>query len=631
MHVHALTNAGLEFRTTTTRYAQQTERSVIVIPAQFGAVSGTWLLDLLRAASDSTSITPMQHSELMVVLRGFELLNLLPPWLALISLPPSEIKTADIFAIYQSLEQQIGEFNFSKSYSRQIFDGTRRFVRLYLQKRPDCPQSSLLQISYPHRAFSMGKPRALISDNALQDGDLRDPVGAMRHTTSSDLRTKIEKRLDGDLRRISDACCARIEHYLSLFEWLSIIQNEPRDIRLAHLLNTAPRRRSADKWRLDLDAFSERELLRELLIRKAESPSFSPNIIAAYVGEDRIMAFVADHQRRVAPKRLSLLLACPLLLSVDFLVSLVILIQIHTAWKVSSVLEMTVDSISLEEGGGFCIKGYKSRTDSITPQAWVLPSDGVLFKGLQMLITRLANLKVMQRVSKDESRLWIGSTRKNILNARIVAGLRRARINLIRDFDLPDFSFEQIRVQCLARISVQRGGLEAARRAADHASIRTTAHYLDQILLERLNTASNLEFQRRLEQNVRFRLADEQWAKTDNSEDMLYSVGDGTACSDPESPPNAFWLQDGLCKGEQCHAAGGCPNRELLLDSDRLEALSLTYKYYENNWRRLAASNIDAFRNIHVPAMLFNIALYGFVSKGPYGHLLRQLEERQRC
>ena len=620
----------MDIQTVSTRYANRTLRVKSLNLEELDATVDTWLLDLLRAIAKKSLLEPIQNNELVSVLKGFELLSSNECWRSLIRQRPSEIQVDELLLAYRQLEDAIVDLDLSNNSSRQIFDGVRRHVKRYLQRRGDCPQVTLLRSFYAHRKFSFSKSRRLISDEKLYPpGKDREPIGAIQHSNFKELKLKVEKRLDQDLRKIQDACTKEIEEQLGLFDWLAKIMSEPRNGELAKTWDELVGRHS-DVWRRAMHQFTERDLLREFLLRHAIAPGFRPSLFAAYVDQKRILEYATLATQGLSPKRLSSLIRLPHLLSANTLTHFLILLQIHTGWNVSSILELTTDDVE-QDADGFLIKGFKSKTNSQTPPVWVLSRDGMVFICIKMLLARISYLRRSGRVALTEKRLWIASRRSNDLNTRLSSGLAAGREKLIKKYGLPGFSFEQIRVQCLARISLDKGGLEAARRIAGHASIRTTAYYLDQLLLNRLNAATNLEFQRRLERNVRFRVSEESIdGSLTAAEDMLYPVGDGTSCSQPTKPPVSSWLQDGICKAEKCHSGSGCPHSKLILDPCRIEEIALTARFYEDNWRRLASKNADAFREKHLPAMLFNMALHGFVSKGPYGHVLRRLDASAR-
>lgn len=615
----------MDIQTVSTRYAIRRLRTKSIDLEEYGAAIDTWLHDLFRWIAKKSIDNRMHHTELEVLLKGLKLLASDDAWKLLIRQQPRSIRIDDLLSVYRRLEENILELSYSFVRSRQIFDSTRRHVKRYLEQRPDCPQAVLLRSFFFHKRFSFSKARGLISDQSLSGpGENQEPIGALPHSTALELEQKIRKKLDGDLREIQNACATEINAQLKYFEWLRQIGLESRNIKLKEEWDKLVGR-TQDVWCRAMQQFSERDLLREFLLRHEEAPTFRPSLFAAYVDQARILKYVSSELGEIAPKRLSSLIRTPHMLSSDLLLNFLILLQIHTCWNVSSLLELTADFIKTE-GGAYSIQGFKSKTNSRTPIIWILPSDGVVFKCVDMLLSRLAYLKKSGRVSPVETRAWIASRRSNNLNTQVLGGWGQSRRKLIKKYNLPEFSFEQIRVQCLAKVYMSEGGLEAARRSADHSSIRTTAHYLDQLLLNRVNSAKNLEFQRRLERNVGFRIDERETWSPNADEDMLYPIGDGTSCIKPDAPPHTSWLQDGLCMAERCHADGGCPNNKLLLDIQRIEEIALTTRFYEGNWQRLASQNMDAFREKHLPAMLFNIALNGFVSKGPYGHLLRRFE-----
>lgn len=86
-------------------------------------------------------------------------------------------------------------------------------------------------------------------------------------------------------------------------------------------------------------------------------------------------------------------------------------------------------------------------------------------------------------------------------------------------------------------------------------------------------------------------------------------------------------MSAGICAGEMCHQGEGCPHRRVVIDRARLEEVIRTKNYYVSNWKRLADENSVRFERVHVPQMLFSLALYGLVRKGPYRHLVGRIEK----
>jgi hypothetical protein len=308
-------------------------------------------------------------------------------------------------------------------------------------------------------------------------------------------------------------------------------------------------------------------------------------------------------------------------------VAAAVLLQIHTGWNFSSVLALEQDCIKRIDGN-VEIQSFKERTSDFTPISLVTAKDTHALMAIEFLETRLDEMKRFGLVLPSEKRLWLNANRARFKRPEGFHGWGDALKKLQTKHDLPLFSFEQLRVQVLAAAATARGGLEAARHMAGHASISTTAHYLDQLILHRLNSSINLEFQARLERSAEIRMSDDWTPGMRSSEDLLYAIGDGSSCQNPYEPPDATQLQGGICSAKRCHAEGGCANRRLVIDADRIEEALRTSRFYEENWKRLLLENEGSFNQVHLPSFLFNIALLGVVERSPYRHVVRKIRER---
>jgi hypothetical protein len=197
-----------------------------------------------------------------------------------------------------------------------------------------------------------------------------------------------------------------------------------------------------------------------------------------------------------------------------------------------------------------------------------------------------------------------------------VSNLSKGLSALREKYDLPKFTFEQIRVQKLTVVSLEKGPVAAAE-IAGHSFFGSIGGYIDHLLTRRVNSSINLEFQRRWEAEVLSHI------RREHIKDPLVPIGDGSSCVAPNSPPEPTWLHAGVCDGARCHSGGsGCPNRVLVVDADRVIEVRLTKEYYERNWQRLYASNPEAFSAVHLPRMEFNLYLHEHLKTGPYRHLL---------
>nr|WP_314707595.1 hypothetical protein [uncultured Comamonas sp.] len=302
-----------------------------------------------------------------------------------------------------------------------------------------------------------------------------------------------------------------------------------------------------------------------------------------------------------------------------------LVIKMRAGWNVGAVLELTENDVKRVRHG-FRVQGFKSKTDDFTPEWIATDSDEIASRAIRFLLGRLEKMREFGWIQGLGHSLWLSPPAWPGDKVQMYRGWSFALRSFCDRHGLPRFSAEQVRNQALAIESLKVGGLEASRRVAGHVRLKTTALYVDQLMLQRLNAAVNLEFQRKLESSVEFRL-DSQHRPEERNDDLLYSVGDGSSCINPRSPPREVMALNGVCRGHECHTEAGCSNRKVVVNSDRIEELVRTIAFYERHWKRLLDENEDLFRVSHFPRFMFVMALEGIVRRSPYRSFLKAATE----
>jgi hypothetical protein len=154
--------------------------------------------------------------------------------------------------------------------------------------------------------------------------------------------------------------------------------------------------------------------------------------------------------------------------------------------------------------------------------------------------------------------------------------------------------------------------------------MRTTGDYIHQEIADRLHSSVNLEMQRRLDAEVRALMKRDVDPKQIK---LLRPIGDGASCADPTDPP---WGNIGHepCDAARCHEDGGCPNRRLDVNEDRIREAVVTNRAYEASWPRLLARNKHAFLQFDLPRILFNEAYLRVLAGGRYANRLVKIRQQ---
>ena len=153
------------------------------------------------------------------------------------------------------------------------------------------------------------------------------------------------------------------------------------------------------------------------------------------------------------------------------------------------------------------------------------------------------------------------------------------------------------------------------------------AHYQDQLVMQRLNSSVNLEFQARIASSVAYRFDSSGWSDAEfDRMDLLYPIGDGTSCANPSKPPSDDQLDGETCSAKLCHQGGGCPQRRIVINEARIEEVLRTARFYNGHWKRLLDENEDAFHEHHMPSLALNFSLVRVLERGPYRHVVKRVD-----
>jgi len=482
-------------------------------------------------------------------------------------------------------------------------------------------------------------PRPIISDLLQAEGsiDERVPISALAHHSIKDLEHRALSRINLDLQKIIDACVR------DLCSWEQIRQ----DLSKCTIASPAVSNRAREAFaRSTSECATSAWVVREIAavsakarielymqhIRKKKLASLERSgKFRLFWIENAFQEIYPSFQKRFS-QRCSSVMFLPDRLHTDEVFAIFMLLKVYTGWNMESLLQLTADKIIKNENG-YEIQGFKSKTDDDTPSIFIDKTFRFGEKSLQLILWNLQQLKKLGRVCKNESHLWFTySNSEYKIYTRQYVGFQKALYRFCDWHNLPRFTYEQVRTQVLMQTALSTRSLDSVRRVAGHRSLTTTGVYLDQEFARRLASANNLEFQRRLEATVKFRLTAKNHYSGPKADSrfvditLMVPVGDGTLCTDPKKPPDLNFLDGQVCDGRRCHVDGQCANQRIVIDENRLEELVRKRRYYHTCWSRLHLENAQAFYAIHAPNMLFTLALYNYIKNGQYGHLLKYIE-----
>jgi hypothetical protein len=610
---------------------------------------GAWAREMLRRLAENASRHPAPTSETAGLGHTFNFAVSQPECLELINLPCELVRRDEIRLLFQRLESRIKtDTPWTQQTRKRYFAYFRASVLLATQELPFPEQITNDSLRYRTTIARKSEPRKLISDLVDESADapeLTEPLGAVSHETTAELYTKTQAKVECDLARIIEACVIELKFWGRVRQKVGELSKiPPTSIEKTILENLLRSEGMYSKWSFEQanDEFTpERrvglyaQFARENGVMKSTSGSgFTfPGLKKALTDWLRVdeKQWLGERPRRV--------LVTPYRMLSSELIAAFILLLCHTGWNSNSLINMPAAMIK-EDGCNVEvllrkaeIQGFKSKTDDDTPMVFLDNTHRYALEALNLILWNLRQLKLLGLVSPDEQRLWFTFTTGGAekLTEQYI-GFQNALSNFIRKHTLPKFSLDQIRTQVLVAQQLRFRNLDATRRVAGHVNLSTTGRYLEQEIFNRINSSVNLEFQRRLEATVHFRMLEvgdsvvPSFEKTRIDKELLVPIGDGTSCESPSRPPFKDYLDGEICSAQMCHSGSGCSNRRIIIDANRVEEIVRTRNYYARRWKGLLENNPESFEINHFDKMVFNLALYDYVKNSLYVAVLKKIE-----
>ncbi|MBB6557534.1 hypothetical protein HNP48_000198 [Acidovorax soli] len=609
------------------------EKVAVVDLVGSGLSPGSWVIAAVGRAAEASRRKPTESAIPNMYQQVFSGLALNMDWLRCARVTPDELTVELLVNAMRHVDDFVAsKMDRSQATRSQLSYHVRKLLRDFgVYQQVD--RVSRLGVMYrtPHSTVG-ASGRRMISDAVLHGSDVPHPLGAVPFNTAYELQSKFNKKIEDTLTTIASAALSEIDSLTAsnavLEEILSRYEAENFVLERVKLQFSGESKSFTKPYFQWIEDQSVSQLAaayyracRDALLQKSDE-KFQPRILRA----NEILRWLGEngYQATGSSDLAYIFMSCSLL-NQRALLGCLIILQIHTGWNVNSILEMKLDGIQGNGKGGYIIQGFKARIGEETPFSEVLASDVNVVRVIELLTGRLEALQNLGWAPFDERRLWLNARYARNGKLRQFVGWGSSLHKFCKRHNLPQFSAEQIRNEVIGSHTTSKGGLEAARQVAGHASIATTAHYADQLILHRINSAYALEFEGRLEKSVRFRMGD--FPNFDLEEDLLYPIGDGSSCSDPYNPPEPEYLEYGVCAGKSCHEGDGCVNRRLIIDRARIEEIFRTQVFYLESWRDLLSGNKELFRKMHVPAMMVNFALVDILLKSAYRHVAKQIKE----
>ena len=612
----------LELRTSERRYGKESIRTRILRRQDWDTAFAIWAWPTLVNLSESTAVEPLHFSAWSSLHIGLHALEKDLYWSVENAELFNAVEPETLARLFANMETYLLE-NCTHSMARQASVVTRKFVRDALVAYNPEGRISRIKTVYKTKLLGRKNPQKIISDGIFIDpstGEPTPPVSALRHSTAKDLKDKVEDRLKLDLKHIETACINEINSYEKVCK------------KLALLRETAPPKNAKfirDNYRHPIKTeLSERDLIGlfslylQTDLQAVQNKSTPQGFIHPYA--QAITSYICQHLEIQPIGRFSNLLRYDTFLPANTAIACALVIQIRTKWNISSVIEMRKSSITRSRSF-VQLQSIKTKVFNETPAVVIETTDELAMKAIS-LVERSLDQSIKRGYSQTtEERFWLTA------HFDQKTGISRRRANWgvhLRNFrekhNLQPFTLEDVRAQALTLVALGQDGAFAAMEAAGHRGMGSIAAYLDSTLHQRLNAATNLEFQRRWEASVRYAMDP---ASADTTVPLI-PIGDGSSCIAPEDPPLRDWLNGLSCSARHCHSADGCGNRRIEINHKRMEEAFRSKHFYERNWQRILNRNPAAFEKFHLQSMLFAIGLCETLKTGPYRHIAKFYEDK---
>jgi len=443
----------------------------------------------------------------------------------------------------------------------------------------------------------------------------RGPISSLPHSDLADLETKAKQHLEIRLDRIESACWVSIEEHLALAQHI----RERKSRAKANVESIFGERKQKP-----LSDCSAPAILRR--IRKLRSAQVSQDDIATYVWHwveatklhskpERWnqSCFLLSHGTGIAvwsemdagerDDRRSLFFA-DYFLSHRVLLSCQYLLQIHGGWNPDTVRALTSGNIQRCSDGTYVIRPFKPKTGNYLPPKHVGKRDRA-HQVIELLLVHRDNVEAM--APHDNPSLFVGFQR----NYRLF-GLfnpKGAHKSLLQRHRLSPFSASQLRHQKANSLYLSSGrDVLLLKEYLGHADLLTVDVYLNHTIQRVLSAANMEEFTSRLHEAV-------QWAVN--------------AAPRPENPTTAGLLFpiDDAVKGSVCDT--WLENETAIsIDAQRIAHCVWQRAFYVKNFDRLRSEDPRRFAVVHLPRIVFCVALHQVILQSSYRYLVERFESQ---
>lgn len=585
-----------------------------------------WLTKVLRRISADSIVNRRHVSFIYSLTIAITLLRSTPHAWQLCQVQEESISPPIIRSIFETLERLLNESKYSNELKRQA---SGKFRSSILKSELNSSEKICAEtVNYKTILGKLKSPaqNVLNMKDHLHSLDTASSLGAIPHKNYLDLIEKSANILQADLNKIINACTADLsnskKNRLLIKDIESISLESSLKEKIGEILhkNTSTLTHSITRSHTPETIIAAyRQTINDQIKKSREYKNPKLHALTETLQKAGVELYQGYSCRQIffSPERIT---------TVE-LQAVFILLLCRTGWNRDSLIEMDRDGITSDEAGfAFVLQGFKTKTDDDTPPIYIEKSEATVIYSLELLIWNYNKLRQHGLINSNDRKLWYSWTTARPFD-RSSTTVQMKPYNFIERHGLFDFSLKQIRSTVLSIDAYSSRSYETARQRGGHSSIGTTGRYLDHIITRSIASSINLQFQIDLEDKVKTNLESRKKAATQS----LIRIGDGTTCSDAYSGLYSDRAADNICSAQNCHNNGGCPNRQIIINEESILDLIRTREYYFKHWQRLRSDNQEKFNLQTAPKIAFNDALYTFIKKSRFDHILNKIEAAFLC
>lgn len=533
-----------------------------------------------------------------------------PVSLKILKTPPRKLSPQKIKDLFISIEDYIDTKDIERK-DLAIYSITSIFKKCNVTLNNG---DKLSQLKYKGRfKHKRGKARKIISElfdpYFSDDPELASPISTLRFSSEKILQQKMLRHLEARNNRLEKIYTSIINEYIEWRETIIYLKKQPSVFTNNELLDICKYQIKAK--RLFEEKKPEEQLQAYLKIinnLKLYEPTAHKHFIDNGYNLNSLFQSELNEKYPSIKNYLTSPNSSGALYCDKYLPALVIyavqrLFQIWFCYNSDTVKQMLIEDIHFEHGKRYLkITPIKHKTDDEQEREIDIRKEPYKEKIIKLIIWHYNNIN--KYCKRHHESIWSGLTQ--ITKPANLIDSSTLHKKILKKYNHPYFSVEQIRDQMLCTELVRTGNPFDAMKLAGHKTLQTLINYADQSVIRIASEANINEFQQQLNDTIIW--ATKRKNKRNINEEeinkrLLFPVSDnGYETTLPEVDE---WI--GAIKSNK--------NRKLILTEERIEWCLRQHLYYSERWGSINQANPERFKVIHLPRIIFTSALHKVIKK----------------